>query len=605
MEESDFINKLEMLNIGKILKHDFFIPSYQRGYRWTDKQIKALLEDIWDFKLENHGSEEFYCLQPIVVKEVIHNEKSYWEIIDGQQRLTTILIILFYFNELQFKKPKQIFSIKFATRDDSSMFLKNIEKKELAESNVDYYHIHEAYKEVVKWFNDKDLENPTFPGAFYDTLINSVNIIWYEIVESENLEHTVNAIDVFTRINMGKISLTNAELIKALFLQKKNFEDNQIYKQLKIAKEWDEIEKKLQDDSFWYFIYSKKNGIFYENRIEYIFDLLKGRTKEHEEFFTFNAFSNSLKDNLAHDSIENIVESNWLNIKNYFQRFEEWFLNPQLYHLVGYLIQYEYDIDSLHTASTNKTKSDFIVHVDDIVKKWFKGIIIEELDYKIDRDKIRRILLFFNIKTIISSQDAEVRFPFDKYKKDSWDIEHVCSQTEIVIKKEKRKDWALDILEYFTGEKGFSDEIHVILKISEKENQKNRVQKLTDIADKNYCLDLISLLESDKSNDNEFNALYDSLRSRFKENELTENDSIANLALLDSNTNRSYKNAMFPIKRKQIIENDANGKFVPICTKNLFLKYYSRQMSDVMYWNMTDANDYLTAIKKTLKQYLN
>ena len=61
---------------------------------------------------------------------------------------------------------------------------------------------------------------------------------------------------------------------------------------------------------------------------------------------------------------------------------------------------------------------------------------------------------------------------------------------------------------------------------------------------------------------------------------------------------------MFPIKRKRIIENDKNGIFVPIATKNLFLKFYSKKMGDVMYWNGDDAKDYIESIKLTLKEYL-
>ena len=76
------------------------------------------------------------------------------------------------------------------------------------------------------------------------------------------------------------------------------------------------------------------------------------------------------------------------------------------------------------------------------------------------------------------------------------------------------------------------------------------------------------------------------------------------MALLDSTTNRSYGNSFFPIKRKRIIENDSKGIFVPIATKNLFLKYYSKKLGDVMYWNNDDAKDYLDAIKITLKDYL-
>jgi len=73
---------------------------------------------------------------------------------------------------------------------------------------------------------------------------------------------------------------------------------------------------------------------------------------------------------------------------------------------------------------------------------------------------------------------------------------------------------------------------------------------------------------------------------------------------LDAATNRSYGNSFFPIKRKRIIENDKNGIFVPIATKNLFLKYYSKKMGEIMYWSSNDADNYLAAIKATLEDFL-
>lgn len=78
---------LVIKSINDLLGNDFYVPSYQRGYRWTPIQVTELLTDIWDFhRKPGKIPEEFYCLQPIVVK--LNNGE--WELIDGQQRLTTI-----------------------------------------------------------------------------------------------------------------------------------------------------------------------------------------------------------------------------------------------------------------------------------------------------------------------------------------------------------------------------------------------------------------------------------------------------------------------------------------------------------------------------------
>ncbi len=89
--------QLILKSIYEILNYNFFIPSYQRGYKWDRQQVLDLLNDIYDFSQSEYKG--FYCLQPIVVlAEKIDNETRYI-IIDGEQRLTTIYIILKYLKE--------------------------------------------------------------------------------------------------------------------------------------------------------------------------------------------------------------------------------------------------------------------------------------------------------------------------------------------------------------------------------------------------------------------------------------------------------------------------------------------------------------------------
>ena len=109
----------------------FFIPSYQRGYRWERQQVEDLLRDINDFAKEPQGN--FYCLQPLIVKK--YNDKDDWyEVIDGQQRLTTLRLLLLYLSEMA-KEEKyegglpavpvdKIFILDYETRVDSNKFFK-------------------------------------------------------------------------------------------------------------------------------------------------------------------------------------------------------------------------------------------------------------------------------------------------------------------------------------------------------------------------------------------------------------------------------------------------------------------------------------------------
>ena len=78
-----------------------------------------------------------------------------------------------------------------------------------------------------------------------------------------------------------------------------------------------------------------------------------------------------------------------------------------------------------------------------------------------------------------------------------------------------------------------------------------------------------------------------------------------NLTLLDAQTNRSYKDAPFAEKRKIIIARESNGLFVPLCTKNIFLKVYSKNPGDMNIWGSSDKKDYIEAIERILESFFN
>ena len=130
---------------------EFFIPSYQRGYRWDSTQVTDLLDDLFEFMKSGTGK---YCLQPVVVKKKSDNDKV-WEVIDGQQRLTTIYIILSRLRKsITSIKP---YKIEYQTRQESKKFLEELTAIE-DNSNIDFYHISNAYKVVDDWIEDK-IEN--------------------------------------------------------------------------------------------------------------------------------------------------------------------------------------------------------------------------------------------------------------------------------------------------------------------------------------------------------------------------------------------------------------------------------------------------------------
>lgn len=568
----------ELLNNEDGKSESFFIPSYQRGYRWTEQQVVELLEDIWEFAqdVESNKNTGFYCLQPIVIKKTEKKDFE-WDVIDGQQRLTTIYILLKYFEQQTKTAP---YAIGYQTREKSHNFLKEINNK-LDDSNIDFFHMSKTFVTIKQWFNDKDFANI---NLFLTRLLQkpkmdnnidkakNVRVIWYEIDNTTEQDD----IEIFTRINMGKIPLTNAELIKALLIQGDGITENKDNKQFELASEWDFIEYSLQNDDFWYFINKDKNEK--ATRIEFIFELIANQyikdkqdfastlNKSIDRYYEFHIINHYLqndteiKDKTVHQKL-------WSEVKNYFRILNEWYEDREFFHKIGFLVVYSkksmLDFIAEYTKE-NFTKTNFRGFLDNQVKEIFKNIIIEELNYE-DGESVRKVLLMFNINTILENKESNMRFQFDRYKKQKWDIEHIRSQADKYPEKREKEAWIQDIL-----------------KISEIQKTEKEVLKMEEKDFKQFFDELQKKLEGE---DNNF-----------------DKHSIGNLTLLDSTTNRSYGNAFFKVKRKTIIENDKNGTFVPICTKNLFLKYYSDNAMDLQKWTKKDAESYKNAIVTSLEK---
>ena len=127
------LNNEILKNVQNLLDLRFFIPKYQRGYRWKENQIIDLLNDIDRFNPSNdEDKNSWYCLQPLVVKK----SEDGWRLIDGQQRLTSIKLILHYLNKKFFYvEPKQIYTLDYETRGKDEEWLKILEDENNAENN--------------------------------------------------------------------------------------------------------------------------------------------------------------------------------------------------------------------------------------------------------------------------------------------------------------------------------------------------------------------------------------------------------------------------------------------------------------------------------------
>lgn len=660
-------NTITLYSISELLDKNFFIPSYQRGYRWDKQQVEDLLNDIYSFALKPKKSEkEFYCLQPIVVKKCNDEIKQrnklqsdfdnniWYEVIDGQQRLTTIRILISYLvNELYPGKTlfevhkKNPFVLEYETRTKSNNF---IDEGRDSDETIDFFFITEARKSIKYWFdNSLYIKDPQkAKEKIRNTVIYSlddhepegvVQVIWYEIEDNPNGNDESDAIDTFIRINLGKIPLTNSELIKALFLQERKFyKDDEVQneiaklKQFQIATAWDRIENSMQNEDFWWFINEGENKS--PAHIDFIFTLIKNvkisedpevkirkelsveeiytRKKTHptiEEIIgtdvnaTFRYFYKNFENNI--DFIT--LKKEWDQVEHYFLTLEEWYNNPIWYHYIGYLIYcgvplleiYKLTVFNFEKKTKIITKTEVTHALKERIKKHLKkvkwsfnedNVAFVDVPFKNSNKKmIREILLLYNIENIVKQCEAKTllyKFPFrtfkeirnDNQEKTSWDVEHIDSSTSNKLTdRPSQVVWLQFALE----------------EIDENESNAGLIQRINDFIQNNKSLQVFDVLHAEV-----VKLIGEDINIEDLKN------SIGNLTLLDAGTNRGYGNALFPTKRKIIINKDKLGVFIPICTKNVFLKYFDMTGSKNIKWTEKDIENYRIDIEEALIEFL-
>ena len=563
------MNSIELKTLNELSQYSFYIPAYQRGYRWTEQEVIDLLNDINEFtpREVNDTEKTWYCLQPIVVKQKGENE---YEVIDGQQRLTTVYLILHLLNQdYVVKKQDKLFSMDYQTRKGSKDFLLNPEEEN--NEYIDYFYIHQAYKTIEHWFEERE-QNPAFDKNDYRSKMKfHTKVIWYETSED-------NPITVFTRLNIGKISLTNAELIKALFLNSSNFrslDENGMkllrLRQIEIANEWDGIETALQNNKLWYFLSDEQKD---DNRIEYIFHLMND-TGDTDQYSTFRFFYAKLA-----GKSENEMNKYWEEIQAYYQRFNEWFSERELYHKIGFILTVKIStVKELYQQSSILKKSEFIAYIDSKIKNYYKHQNLFDLDY--ENKHTKGVLLLYNILTMLQNEHDSSYFPFDDFKLKKWNIEHIASRKDSSsIPLVNRKEWIVDVKCYIDQDQTEGPLL---------------IERLDEMLEKESY-----------TNEDLFVVLFDEVTEHFNKymNDNDDVDGVSNLALLDEKTNKGYKNAVFPLKRKCIIDLDKEGGFVPICTKNVFLKYFSDYPPKISFWTQDDREKYELDLVRVLKNYL-
>ena len=592
-------NALELRPVASLLENDdgspmrYRIPDYQRGYRWKQRQVKQLLDDIWDFIQASNEKPRsaFYCLQPLVVRKL--NDGSY-EVVDGQQRLTTIFILLDHCKKIIEKLGKKSFVIGYETKERGSTFLSKIDLNRKNE-NIDFHHICEAWTAIREWLQQHDSSHTR---KLLQHLLNdnkaghNVKFIWYELAPEDE------PVEAFTRLNAGKIPLTETELVRAVFLRRAAQDDPIKNLSLRIAYEWDQIEKRLQNDAVWYFLQNEDNEN--SNRISLIFRLgaqMAGQIINGEDYVVFSHFSESLK-------LEQSAEDEWREAKKVFMELEEWYEDRNLFHIIGFVLHQAGDslatITELLEKSQSSGKQEFakslrsrvykVLDNDNELSSMSSEKLEEEITdlcttvgYYSDREKVkvRSLLLLFNLSTLLQNSNSNIRFQFDSFKREKWDIEHIRSVSDSRPSSPvAQKEWLRHCQKFL------------------------RTVRNDDTAQK-LASQIETFLDPDTEPENRvaFEKIDSEILTFFDESTDDLENGLGNLTLLDRRTNRGYRNAVFAVKRDILLDLDRSGIFVPLCTRNVFLKCYSHAVGSVIFWEQEDARGYLETISKTLIQF--
>ena len=618
---------MAITSIDKLMGRTLFVPGYQRGYRWGRQEVEALLNDLWEFYLQTKDKKDeeerenlleenknvFYCLQPIVLYK---DEQARENLLDGQQRLTTIYLLLSYLDSRRREEgyDKPLFTLEYATREDSADFLakKLFDSEESEEaSNVDYHYMRAAYGYIKDWFTQAP-KHPGAAGKLIPLLLDedgkgpNVRVIEYHV------EDDSDPIDVFLRLNQGKIPLTDAELTKALFLQSDKYDAKLLpYVSPKldlIASEWYTYEQQLSVPKFWHFI-SPYDAQSTPPSIRLLLELaardLQSATsnKNTPELWEpkkythpcYTIFSDYLQGYSGEERLKKIGEI-WERIYTIFGLISEWYEDQELYHYVGYLMCTEPSkritlLRKLLKQAKTCTAPEFKASLRRKIGKKIEAICLNELSYEERPADIHWVLLLHNIHQHIFTSE-QIRFPFDLYTEEKWSLEHIyAQQSEPLRKREEQIGFIEEHIATFRQD-AFGDDKETSSLIAELEGIRSKIQEPEKTESER-----VSLFE---------NAL--ELITAFEVKHMGDTGSLhglQNLCLLSRGVNSALSNRTFARKREVMREivMTATQEYIPMATRRVFLKYYSASPKDNAYWRREDAEAYMEHIRSVCKHY--
>lgn len=672
-EEEQVITNLKSISIEELIlgrdrkKYCFIIPSYQRGYRWDSDQVVKLLDDLNEYKAAKDGKDTtvggFYCLQPIVLKALTEDKVkerigatyaydgniNYYEIVDGQQRLTTIYILLKYLQG-QDKRP-QFFHIEYE-RDTQCEYSRKKVLDHLSDENrpspntMDEVYFIDAYESIDKWFEEKLQDDTDFDNAMKTLLKKETRVIWYELDET-----TADCYEVFRNINNGKIPLTDAELVKAMLLNSKLFAppigasaDREIRNaiirrdQERYARLWDDIQHSLSNNQLWSFI-TGNHDFGTPTRIDFLLQLVvmkNGESMLAEPGKLFAYYENALSqlraekkddENKEREYVSKVFES----IRKLFRTIQDWYETPEYFNYIGMIMTYTNAKGS--EDDKRKKRLETLVELMRFYDEHARDKFILELK-KMARKLIGKVtpvsMGVEGVPIVFNESSAEDESVQEDEEEDDVPDEQTDESYEVTDdgkfvvnyngnRKEIEK-WLMlfNILElnkvggkfnFEIGQSGWSVE-HIKAQHSEvaksddwKGFLKKERERIGDGVD-----DIKQEIDAVLALDDKYEVPLEIVMNRIDKEvdgfQDADKHRLGNLALLGKDDNSSFNNSQFYEKREKMLDN-TDGNY-PYATQRVFLKVYSDQTYDLDYskWGKTDFNSYLTKQYEALKEFM-
>lgn len=591
------------------------IPEYQRGYKWSVDNVKTLLDDFLKFQKKNivNGkvNDKFYCVQNITLCSHIEGNKQYYNVVDGQQRLTTLLIILSHLERDAIVEGK----LKYSIRDESDEFIKEYiigrkvssfqNWKELEKSlddkfkRKDVFYISEAAFAVKEWFekNKQNKFDEKDEELSKDTILKHIKLI------VNNLTDT-NEEKIFANLNGGRVALDGADLVRGIIMTRVAGEilGNDQNKE-RINEHRVRIGMELDAINLWWG--NKEVAKYFRQLLPdktsktKSFDLLSFpintlymlyfetfATKNNE--FSFKFFEYGIDGNNKEN--DNHLEMYQGILKLHYE-MQDWFENREIYHLVGYLFNHfkgnEIAFKSIYQKWQKATSKDEFIK--ELKSEIFKQLIKDQRGEDIGDEKIRfeelkasickveenwyeksnlfRTLVLMDIIQITKSNNLGF-LPVDFFKPKEEDKEHIRPQTP---KKDKEESKFKDDWENFIVD---------LPELVQKE--------VKEILEKSQTEELIE---------------NDLITIRIIINRIGLN-SIGNMALLNLSVNRGYGNAAYIEKRREILSHYMDGKYIRPHTLNAFVKKDCKT-EDLNKWELVDIKQNAERISKEMDMYFN